>query len=463
LLRVLPPLGIVAVGLVAVVLGVQFSETAPPPPAPPKPEVVAQARRPPAKVVARAAPPRPVAKLPPPPAPPPEIVLLTVAAAPPLNTMLLPQLAAGYLTIGRQAQPLIGSIGDAVHVAVPEGGKLLAIVVREAPAGDQAIVDAADIACSVGPAAPDPRKPARLALGAMPAEPHAPVGCALGDTGAATEFGLFLATPAAKQIVAQEGYAPPPPPPAPPPQAKPAAKPAAKVALAKGGPAKVGPVKAGPGKQAAAKPSPAKAAPKTEAPDEETPDKAAPGNEAPAAAAPAVADNDDDSTPPATPRVVKLPADSQLTAASLKAMTTPDDLSGPAHDDSETAPKPRTVVLPASAQISFAPYQGVKIPAEKLQFHSIGAGETHAPGDVHADCKIGLDGIPTDCRQISHSGTQQEADAILAWLPSGGIRYTPAQKDGHPVAERRVLTVKFGGGKEGQGALPPGPPLRTSP
>jgi hypothetical protein len=95
--------------------------------------------------------------------------------------------------------------------------------------------------------------------------------------------------------------------------------------------------------------------------------------------------------------------------------------------------------------------------------YSISPTSPRPPGDVHADCKIGTDGIPTDCRQISHTGTQAEADAILAWLPSGGIRYTPKQKDGHLIAERRVLTVKFGGAKEGQGALPPGPPLRTSP
>jgi hypothetical protein len=327
-------------------------------------------------------------------------VVLRVAAAPPLNTMLLPQLAAAFLAIGRNAQPLIATVGDAVHVAVQVDGRLLAVVIREAPAGDTTIAEESDIGCVAGHAAPDALKPARLALAAMPAAPHDVVNCALGDNGPATEFALFLGTQAARQIVAGAGYLPPRPP---------ATK---TVAVAK------------------AEPAPASA---------------------------------DDSGAPATPRVVKLPENSALTADALKAMTTPDQLDGATHEDSDAPPKPRTVILPASAQISFAPYQGVKLPVQKLHMYSISPTSPRPPGDVHADCKIGTDGIPTDCRQISHTGTQAEADAILAWLPSGGIRYTPKQKDGHLIAERRVLTVKFGGAKEGQGALPPGPPLRTSP
>jgi hypothetical protein len=257
----------------------------------------------------------------------------------------------------------------------------------------------------------------------MPAEPHEVITCSLSDAGPATEFALFLASAAAKQIVAEAGYLPPvPPAPPKPPVAKP---PSAKQATPKTAVAKAAPDKSA-------------ATPKT----------------APKQAA------DDDSDTPAAPSSVKPPETAALTADVPKSMTLPDQLDGATHDDSNVTPKPRTVTLPPAAQISFAPYQGIKLPKQTLHMYSISATGTRAPGDVHADCKIGTDGIPTDCRQISHTGTQAEADAILAWLPSGGIRYTPKQKDGHPVAERRVLTVKFGGVKEGQGGPPPGPPAK---
>ena len=407
LLRLLPPLGIAAVGVAAIVFGVQYSET--PPPAKPAPAPPPSLRMAAATPLAKPAPPLPRAKIAPParakiipPAPPPEIVVLRVAAAPPLNTMLLPQLAAAYLAIGRNAQPLIATVGDAVHVAVQVDGRLLAVVIREAPAGNTRIAEDSDFVCAAGAVVPDALKPARLALAAMPAAPHEVINCTLGDNGPATEFALFLGTAEARQIVAGAGYLPP---------FRPLPRPAA-------------------GKAVVA----AKAEP--------TPESA-----------------DDGDAPPA-PRVVQLPANSALTADALKAMTTPDQLDGATHNDSDAPPKPRTVILPASAQISFAPYQGVKLPVPKLHMYSVSATGTRPPGDVHADCEIGTDGIPTDCRQISHTGTQAEADAILAWLPSGGIRYTPKQKDGRPIAERRVLTVKFGGAKEARPGAPPLDPAK---
>ena len=110
-----------------------------------------------------------------------------------------------------------------------------------------------------------------------------------------------------------------------------------------------------------------------------------------------------------------------------------------------TTPKePRTVILPAGSKISFGPLKDVEMPAANPRMVFLQPGKTpRAPGQMQVDCMIQTSGVPTDCRRLSEHGAADVSGVILAWLGSGAIRYSPATKNGHPVKERRVLTVNF--------------------
>ena len=109
-----------------------------------------------------------------------------------------------------------------------------------------------------------------------------------------------------------------------------------------------------------------------------------------------------------------------------------------------TPPGPRTVVLPAGSRITFGPLKDVEMPAANPRMVFLQPGKTpRPPGKLQVDCMIQTSGVPTDCRQVSEHGDADVSGVILQWLGSGAIRYSPATKDGHPVEERRVLTVNF--------------------
>lgn len=172
---------------------------------------------------------------------------------------------------------------------------------------------------------------------------------------------------------------------------------------------------------------------------------------------------------PAAPKSAQPPA-----AASLQGVTTPQPVHAPAPaalaqpqavvqataqpaapivaQPSNTAPPgphgPRAIVLPAGSKLSFGPLEGVNLPALPPRMIFASPAATRKPGSIDVDCKIGLDGIPTDCRKVADHGGGEVSDTILAWLGSGAIRYSPAIKDGRKVVARRVLTVNFGGSKE---------------
>jgi hypothetical protein len=143
------------------------------------------------------------------------------------------------------------------------------------------------------------------------------------------------------------------------------------------------------------------------------------------------------------PRRIVVPPGSPLTLEALKALT--GSPAPPAKDADGAAPHPRVIYLPASARLSFGTFHPLNMPTQPPRLVFVRPEAANRPGSLKVDCKIGTDGIPSDCREIAHEGTQEAAAAIMAWLPSGGIRYTPAVKDGHSVAERRVITVTFGG------------------
>ena len=110
---------------------------------------------------------------------------------------------------------------------------------------------------------------------------------------------------------------------------------------------------------------------------------------------------------------------------------------------------PRVIVLPAGSSLSFGPLQGVNLPSLPARMMFVDPEQARKPGSIQVDCKIGLDGVPSDCRKVAEKGAADVSDTILAWLASGAIRYTPGQKDGHRVVERRILTVNFGGPPKG--------------
>jgi hypothetical protein len=262
-----------------------------------------------------------------------------------------------------------------------------------------------------------------------------------------------VASAAGRQIVASAGYdfqpVVQPTPPAPPPpilpapvQAAPpvlAAKPAARTvskAAPKSAAGKLA-VAASRGKAAGAKSAVAKdvatrpAGGKPAAPE----DAATEQTTAPAGAG--------DEAQEAGPRRINVPPGSPRTLEALKALTTPD--ASPAKDAGGDTPHPRTIYLPASARLTFGTYQPLKMPTQPPHLVFVRPDAAIRPGSLKVDCKIGTDGIPSDCREIAHEGTAEAAAALMAWLPSGGIRYTPVVKDGHTVEERRVITVTFGG------------------
>lgn len=196
----------------------------------------------------------------------------------------------------------------------------------------------------------------------------------------AVAFVNFARSPRARGPIAAAGFAPPAPP-------APAPKPAAKKVV--------------PPEAPAAPPKPAVA----EAP--------------PAPTVPVV---------PATPAAP--PAPSVADAVQPELGTTP--------------PEPRRVVLPAGSKITFGPLKDVEMPAANPRMVFLQPGKTpRPPGKLQVNCMIQTSGVPTDCRQVSENGDQNVSGVILQWLGSGAIRYSPATKNGHPVEERRVLTVNF--------------------
>jgi hypothetical protein len=399
--RIALPMCFTALGLAVVITGLRHPE----PPAPPaknvaRPIMAASAAQLPQPPKPRPAPAKPVPHLAAP-SPPPELVVLHLAASPPLNTMLVPQLAAAYLAIGRDSPAIITTVGDAIHIAVNAGSRDLVILVHENPFDAGSIAnDRTDMMCTPNPPTAADRQVtgplAELVLGAMPADPHPVIRCYNKIEGPAADFAAFLATPDALQIVASSGYQLPAPPLPVPPAAPPTAKPPA------------------------ALPKPA-----------------------PRAVAPPMTDASTDNAEAApTPRRIIVPPGSPLTLEAMKALTTPDQ---PTPDNSDAPPKPRTIYLPASARLSYGAYQGVKIPDQPSKLFFVNPASTRSPGSLKVDCNISTEGLPTDCREIAHEGAQEAASAILAWLPSGAIRYAPVVKDGRKVSERRVLTVNYGG------------------
>ena len=117
----------------------------------------------------------------------------------------------------------------------------------------------------------------------------------------------------------------------------------------------------------------------------------------------------------------------------------------PAAPQAPPAPGPRVIVLPPGSSLTFGPLKGVNLPSLPEHMMFVNPEQARKPGSIQVDCRIGLDGVPSDCRKIAEKGGADVSDTILAWLASGAIRYTPGMKDGHKVAERRVLTVNFGG------------------
>jgi hypothetical protein len=259
---------------------------------------------------------------------------------------------------------------------------------------------------------------------AMPAALAGPVTCD-GKASPAADATGFLSDEALWRVMAAAGHAAATaPPPAKPPQPP---RPAAQAARA--------PMKAAMAKPPRAKPmAPKPIAPKLMAPE---PARAAVGT----GATDAVAGR------PTGPRIIHVAPGSGLTLAGLKAMMSTPPAQGTADGGGQAPANPSRINLPARARFGFGTYHPLNIPDEAAKLYFVRPEDTRQPGSVKVDCKIDTTGLPTDCRELAHQGTAEAAAAIVAWLPSGAIRYSPVMKNGHAVAERRVLTVKFGGKK----------------
>lgn len=107
---------------------------------------------------------------------------------------------------------------------------------------------------------------------------------------------------------------------------------------------------------------------------------------------------------------------------------------------------PRVIHMSQNANVSYSigPLHDVTLPTEQPRMIFLPPGTSqHVPGQMKVDCLIQANGVPKDCKQVNIAGRAEVAQAILSWLGSGAIRYSPAVKDGKKVDERRVLTVNF--------------------
>ncbi len=59
------------------------------------------------------------------------------------------------------------------------------------------------------------------------------------------------------------------------------------------------------------------------------------------------------------------------------------------------------------------------------------------------DCAIETTGVPSDCHVMNAKNAAAVSDALLAWLGSGMVHYTPKTEDGHPVRARQTLNLDF--------------------
>jgi hypothetical protein len=107
--------------------------------------------------------------------------------------------------------------------------------------------------------------------------------------------------------------------------------------------------------------------------------------------------------------------------------------------------------MPAGGKLVNASLADVKVPAgPPVSAHATSdTGDAKLPppspanGVMKVDCVIQLTGVPSDCKVVSAKGTRSGSKAVLEWLSSGGVRYSPSTKDGKPVATRRELTVSY--------------------
>lgn len=65
------------------------------------------------------------------------------------------------------------------------------------------------------------------------------------------------------------------------------------------------------------------------------------------------------------------------------------------------------------------------------------------PGNVTVSCTIETDGRPVGCKVLSSQGGSAFATETLRWLSSSSVRYSPAVRNGQPVSEEHVWTVKY--------------------
>jgi hypothetical protein len=357
-----------------------------------KPQRLAQAmlpptQPPPARKPAAPAPSPPVPVTPPSPAAPPPpaeapSIVLRLRGDPALAAVLLPQLAKGFLESSGDADVAIRRDGSLTDVRGHGTAGVEAITILATPA-ENAFTALADGGTEIVFAVRPPNAMERHVLGRVESQPVAatPGGAAalyvpLPADPTAGAFLEFARSAPGRALLAEAGFSGPR-------SAKPSARP----------------------------PAPPRPMPK----------------------------------PPATPSP---PAPTPLppVAAATPAATPPEpgaQLAGAAPEDTPPA-TPRIVHLPAGSKITFGPLKDVEMPSEQTRMIFLPQSTApQAPGKMQVDCLIQTSGVPRDCHQVSATGAGQVSGAILAWLGSGAIRYGAAEKNGRKVEERRLLTVNF--------------------
>jgi TonB family protein len=64
-------------------------------------------------------------------------------------------------------------------------------------------------------------------------------------------------------------------------------------------------------------------------------------------------------------------------------------------------------------------------------------------GVVVISCLVPTSGILTDYHLVSVTGGDAFGKAVMDWFASGTVRFSPALRNGVPVAERSNLTINF--------------------
>jgi len=107
--------------------------------------------------------------------------------------------------------------------------------------------------------------------------------------------------------------------------------------------------------------------------------------------------------------------------------------------------RPLTTVQPVTVRATYGPLKDVNFATLPPKFFMSSRPTADKPkkGSLQVDCVIETNGVPSDCHVMNARNAAAVSDALLAWLGSGMVHYTPKTEDGHPVRARQTLNLDF--------------------